>query len=191
MIYKYYVASRYNTIFFFSIKKIVFSNKKKLISSSFNSIFDYIVINNMKQIFFFVRFVYFFHFFRTQRRRETIVFENFLIDFVYTFNIICRVLSIIEKILIFLYFIVNIDIYRYISFEYDNRFENLTTFEIDIEYATTIDHICDFICYNFVFAFIHLFCDLISYRVLEISRLKFIRIFQINVLFSINLQNFY
>ena len=101
----------------------------------------------------------------------------------------CRISLIIEKILIFLYFIIDIDIYRHISFEYDNRFENLTTFEINIEYTITIDYTCDFICYNFVFTFIHLFCDLILHQVFEISRVKFIRIFQINVLFSINLQN--
>ena len=74
---------------------------------------------------------------------------------------IYRVSSIIEKNLIFLYFIVDIDVHRYISFKYDNRFENLTTFEIDVEYTIIIDYTYDFICYNFVFAFIYLFCDLI------------------------------
>ena len=103
----------------------------------------------------------------------------------------CRISSIIEKILIFLYFIIDIDAQRYISFEYDNRFESLTTSRIVVEYTTIIDYIYDLIYYNFVLVFTHSFCDLFLYRVFEISRVKFISIFQINVLFSINLQNFY
>ena len=68
-------------------------------------------------------------------------------------------LSMIKKILIFLYFIVDINTQRYISFKCDNRFENLTTFEINIEYTTIINYTYNLIFYNFVFVFIYLFCD--------------------------------